>query len=231
VTDRGSGFVRRWRLDGLAALACVGATAAGVAVASHGVSALEERAFRLVNNLPDALERPMWAGQLLGVLFVPLGLAAVAALRRRWRLALALTLLVPAKLLVEFRVIKVVVDRERPATSICHGDLTCLHLRDAPAAGVSLPSGHAIVAMGIWWLVAPYLSRRWQWAALAACLMVPVARVYLGAHNPLDVLVGGAVGIAIAATLNLVLGVPRRRRSAGERVRREDGQIPPASPR
>jgi membrane-associated phospholipid phosphatase len=172
VTDRGSGFVRRWRLDGLAALACVGATAAGVAVASHGVSALEERAFRLVNNLPDALERPMWAGQLLGVLFVPLGLAAVAALRRRWRLAVALT----------------------------------------------LPSGHAIVAMGIWWLVAPYLSRRWQWAALAACLMVPVARVYLGAHNPLDVLVGGAVGIAIAATLNLVLGVPRRRRSAGERV-------------
>jgi undecaprenyl-diphosphatase len=73
-----------------------------------------------------------------------------------------------------------------------------------------MPSGHAIVAIGIWWLVAPYLSRRWQWVTLAACLLVPVARIYLGAHNPLDVVVGGATGICIAAVLNLVVGVPPR---------------------
>lgn len=205
---RPSAYLRRWRLDGLAVLAGSGVAAAGVAITAQGVSALEERVFRLVNDLPDALERPMWVAQLPGVLVVPLGLGAVAAVGRRWRLALALALLVPAKLVVEYGVIKAVADRERPATSICHGDLSCLHLRDAPAAGVSVPSGHAIVAMGIWWLVAPYLSRRWQWVTLGAALLVAVARVYLGAHNPLDVVVGAAAGIAIAAALNLVVGVP-----------------------
>lgn len=196
------------------AIVGVSGAAAGVAIAAEGVSAFEQWVFRLVNDLPDALGRPMWVGQLLGVLFVPLGLAAIAALLRRWRLVLALVLLVPAKLIVEYRVIKLVTERERPATSICHGDLTCLHLRDAPAAGVSIPSGHAVIAMGIWWLVAPYLSRRCRWVMLAACLLVPVARIYLGAHNPLDVLVGVAVGIAIAAALNLLVAVPASRRAS-----------------
>lgn len=220
---RTSAYVRRWRLDGPAAVAGMGVAAAGVAIAARGVSALEERVFRLVNDLPDVMERPLWAAQLLGVVLAPLGLAAIAALRRRWRLALALGLLVPAKLLVEYRVIKAVADRERPATSICGGDVSCLHLRDAPAAGVSVPSGHAIIAMGIWWLAAPYLSRRWQGVTFAACVLVLLARVYLGAHNPLDVLVGAAAGIAIAAALNLVLAVPAGPGTFGTRRRRSGG--------
>jgi membrane-associated phospholipid phosphatase len=186
--------------------------ATSLAVARSGVPAAEAWVFRLLNDLPDALEKPMWVAQLGGLLLIPLGLAAVASVLRRWRLALALVLLVPAKLFVEYQVIKAVADRQRPATSICDGDLTCLHLRDAPAAGVSMPSGHAVIAMAIWWLVAPYLPRRWVWGTLAACLMVPVARVYLGAHNPLDVVAGGAAGIVIAASLNLLVGVPGGRR-------------------
>ena len=205
-------FVRRWAVDGVAALLGAAVAAASLVVARSGVPAAEEAVFRFLNDLPDALEKPMWVAQLGGLLLVPLGLAVIAAVLRRWRLALALALLVPAKLLVEYRVIKAVADRERPATSLCNGDLTCLHLRDAPAAGVSMPSGHAVIAMAIWWLVAPYLPRRWQWVVLGACLMVPVARVYLGAHNPLDVLAGGAAGIVIAALLNLLVGVPGGRR-------------------
>ena len=205
-------YTRRWVADGVAVLVGAVVVAACLAVARSGVSAAEEWVFRLLNDLPDALEKPMWVAQLGGLLLIPLGLAVGAAALRRWRLALALVLLVPVKLLVEYQVIKAVADRQRPATSICDGDLTCLNLRDAPAAGVSMPSGHAIIAMAIWWLVAPYLPRRWVWVTLAACLMVPLARVYLGAHNPLDVVAGGAAGIVIAASLNLLVGVPGGRR-------------------
>lgn len=203
-----STYVRRWPFDGGAAIVGVVIVIVSLLIARHGVSPLEEWVFRLFNDLPEALYRPMWGAQFLGLLLLPLAVAVVALMFRRWRLAIALALLVPAKLLVEHEVLKQLINRERPGTSICHEVLTCLNLRDVPWAGVSFPSGHVIIAFGIGWLVAPYLARRWQWVVLAVCLLVPVARMYLGAHNPLDVIAGGAAGIVIASLLNLVVGVP-----------------------
>jgi membrane-associated phospholipid phosphatase len=51
------------------------------------------------------------------------------------------------------------------------------------------------------------LPRRWGVVAFVLAILNAVARVYLGAHNPLDVLGGAAVGLAIAAALDLVLDV------------------------
>jgi undecaprenyl-diphosphatase len=33
-------------------------------------------------------------------------------------------------------------------------------------------------------------------------------RIYVGAHNPLDVVCGAALGVVIGSCLNLVVGVP-----------------------
>ena len=84
--------------------------------------------------------------------------------------------LVPLKLVVEKQMLKHLIDRERPGTSICNEDLSCLNLRDVPWSGVSFPSGHVIIAFGIGWLIAPYLSRRWQWVVLTVNLAVGVPR-------------------------------------------------------
>ena len=45
-----------------------------------------------------------------------------------------------------------------------------------------------------------------------------VGRVYVGAHNPLDVVCGAALGVAIAGAVNLALGVRRRRAVAWRRA-------------
>jgi len=37
---------------------------------------------------------------------------------------------------------------------------------------------------------------------------VLVARVYVGAHKPLDVVCGAALGVAIGGAANLIFGVP-----------------------
>ena len=66
-------------------------------------------------------------------------------------------------------------------------------------------SGHAILVVALAGLLAPLLPRPWQLAAWAAAALAMIGRVYVGAHNPLDVICGGALGLAIAGTGRAVL--------------------------
>ncbi|MCZ2849773.1 phosphatase PAP2 family protein [Modestobacter sp. VKM Ac-2978] len=196
--------VRRRRRDAaVAAVALAGTAVCCWAVASGRVGEAELAVFRVVNGWPDAWRTPLYGFQLLGVLGMPLLVAVPAAVLRRWRLVLALPALVPVKLLVEHGVLKALVQRERPGTTIPGAVL-----RDVPSAGLSFPSGHAIIAFGVLMLLTPYLSRRWQAVVLALAVFNGVARVYLGGHAPLDVIGGAAAGVTIAALLQLVVGVP-----------------------
>ena len=124
---------------------------------------------------------------------------------RRWRLAAALVLVVPLKLATE-RLVKWLVQRERPGTTV--GDAV---LRGVHPAGLSFVSGHAIITFAIAGLLALVLPRRWAVLGFVLAGLNAIARVYLGAHNPLDVVGGAAVGLAIAAVLDLVLDVGRDR--------------------
>lgn len=183
-------------------------------VASGGdVAGWEASIFHAVNDLPDWLEGPMWVFQLAGLLFVPLVVAVVAASFRKWWLVVGMILLVPLKLVVEKAVVKQVVERERPGTTICgypdDFDAACGNFRDVPLEGLSFVSGHAIIAWGVATLLWPVLHGRWRWIPVAIATLNAIARVYLGAHNPLDVIGGAAIGIALGAAISLALGAAR----------------------
>jgi len=190
-----------------AALAGLALTvAASLGALDGAVSDAEQAVFRWINELPGWLERPMWALQLLGVLITPIAVAVVALILRQWRLALALVLLAPLKLVAERQVLKALVERQRPGQTE-PGAI----LRGVPPAGLSFPSGHAIIAVGMVVLLWPYLGRTGRVIAVLLAVAVGVARVYLGAHNPLDVVAGAGLGLLLGGLLTLLVGVPVRR--------------------
>lgn len=83
----------------------------------------------------------------------------------------------------------------------------------------SFPSDHAVmagaVAAGLWWV-----DRRLGAVALVLALLMAVARVYVGAHYPGDVVAGLMVG-AVVTSLGLVVA----RRPIEELVRRSEGTL------
>jgi membrane-associated phospholipid phosphatase len=197
-------------------------TVCAVVAADGRVGPVERATFHAVNGLPEWLYRPMVLFQYLGVLAMPLVVAAGALAFRRWRLAAALVLVVPLKLALE-RVVKLLVARERPGTTVPHAVLRGVH-----SAGLSFVSGHAIITFAIAGLLALVLPRRWGIVAFVLASLNAVARVYLGAHNPLDVVGGAAVGLAIAAALDLVLDVAGDRQSSRHGQPTRPGKTGPA---
>jgi membrane-associated phospholipid phosphatase len=201
--------VSRIRRDVVVIVASLAVFAICAVVAASGrVGPVERALFHAVNGLPAWLYQPMLVFQYLGVLAMPLVVAVGALALRRWRLAGALVLVVPLKLATE-RLVKLLVQRERPGTTVPDAILRGVH-----PAGLSFVSGHAIITFAIAGLLALVLPRRWAVVVFVLASLNAVARVYLGAHNPLDVVGGAAVGLAIAAALDLVLDVARDRTSS-----------------
>jgi membrane-associated phospholipid phosphatase len=170
------------------------------------VPAAEEGAFRALNDLPDGRYTFAWPFQQLGALLVGPVVALVALALRRYRLALAALIVTAAKLVGE-RAVKAVVSRERPGTSIGPD----VRMRgDVHVAGESFVSGHAVLVAALAGVVTPYLRGRWRLVPWALVGGVMVGRVYVGAHNPLDVVCGAALGIAVAGAVHLATGAARR---------------------
>ena len=178
----------------------------GMIIVRNGtVPAWERSIFHAVNDLPSWLYRPLWPFQQLGALAVGPVVAVGAALWKRYRLAIALLIATIAKLVLE-RVVKAMASRQRPGTSIGKD----VHLRgDVTATGESFVSGHAVLIAAIAGLVTMYLPGRWKIAPWVVVALVMVTRVYVGAHNPLDVVCGAGLGLAIAGVINLLMG-PRK---------------------
>ena len=192
-----------WRRPHAAPTLVVGLVALviGMIVVRNGtVSGWEQGVFHAINDLPDWLYRPLWPFQQLGALLIGPAVALVAACLRRYRLAIAALVATAAKLVLE-RVVKAIVSRERPWTSIGFD----VHIRgDVATAGESFVSGHAVLVAALAGVISPYLPLRWKVVPWSVVVLVMVTRVYVGAHNPLDVVCGAGLGVAIAASINML---------------------------
>jgi undecaprenyl-diphosphatase len=177
--------------------------ACGLVARDGEVGSLETAAFRLVNDLPDGLTPVMQGAQYLGVLAVGPVVAVAALALRRYRLGLAAVLVTAGKIAGE-RVVWRFVVRSRPGTSI----VDAIVRAGTPTTGQSFVSGHVVLTTGLAWIVTPYLRGRWRVVPGALAGLVAFARIYLGAHAPLDVVGGVGLGAAIGGAANLIVGVP-----------------------
>ena len=62
-----------------------------------------------------------------------------------------------------------------------------------------------ILVAAVGTVVAAGLSLGLVWAPLCVCLLVGLGRIYVGAHNPLDVTAGLGVGLLVGALLAMPL--------------------------
>jgi membrane-associated phospholipid phosphatase len=173
--------------------------AIGSHVDGNHAGMIERRIFRALNELPGVPYRPTWVVMQFGNLVLVPVAAIVAVVLRRFRLAIAIALVGVGKW-YSSRVIKDWFLRERPAQVI-----EDVILRDAPAAGQAFVSGHAVIAVGVATVLHPYLSRRWRIVSWTVAGLVCIARVHVGAHLPLDVVAGAAVGAGLGSLANLLV--------------------------
>jgi undecaprenyl-diphosphatase len=181
------------------------------------LAALDEALLRTVIDLRwgplTALMTLLSAWWVKGIVIAAIG--ALADWRRRPRSVPWSALLATAALLIASAasgLLKDVFDRVRPA--LAEPGVTALVSLPGDA---SMPSGHAATAAAAAGVVALLHPRlRAPLAALVAA--IALSRVYLGVHYPSDVIVGAALGLAIAW---LVVALARR----VVRRRREDGAV------
>jgi glycosyltransferase 2 family protein len=188
------------------------------------VSQTETDLFRLVNDLPAGLTPLLWPIMQAGnIVAVPVAALAAAAFRR-FRLAVALGVGGGGVWLLA-KVAKTLVIRGRPEAL-----LGAVHVYGPPATGLGYPSGHSAVAFTLATLLSPYLERRLRRAVWIIALTVCLSRVYVGAHLPLDVVGGAALGWGTAAAAHLLFGAPADLPSP-PRLRRAlaDWGFPPAA--
>lgn len=169
---------------------------------THQVIGSEEQVFRLVNDATDRVRVPVWAimqsGSLAAVFVV-----AGDQYRRGTKSNAVASLIAGVLVWGGVKAIKPWVGRGRPERH-----LEEVSVRGSPQTGLGYPSGHAAVATTL----ALIATRDSSWAHRAAAIAVAGftggARMYAGAHLPLDVVGGTAIGVLCGRAANALLNTP-----------------------
>jgi membrane-associated phospholipid phosphatase len=167
----------------------------------------EVRWFRRINGMPGWLLPVLWLPMQLGNLLVGTAVGLVlAVVDGDVAVALGTIAAMVLKLVAE-RVVRRQLSgnlqvRQRPGTS---QPGAVLRGRDVPSSGASFPSGHVILVSAIACVVVPNLPTVWWPLPLTLTALVMIGRVYVGAHNPLDVTAGLGTGLLLGGVLATVV--------------------------
>ena len=179
------------------ALGLAGLALSGLSVKRDRVGRTEEEVFRVINHLPDCLYAPVWLVMQGGNLGAAPAAAVVAYAAGQRSLAWRL-LVSGSTTWVVAKVVKRGYRRPRP-----NALLTWTRSRGPEESGLGYVSGHAGMAVTLGLKAYPHLGPAGRLATLVAIPVIGLSRVYVGAHLPLDVLGGAALGLAIDAVTTL----------------------------
>lgn len=93
-----------------------------------------------------------------------------------------------------------------------------------PAGDWSLPSNHAVIAVGLATALVLAVPRWWRWVVPVAAAVV-VTRVALGVHYPHDVLTGALLAVVVVTAAVVVLDGPARRAVAAAAAHPRLGRV------
>jgi membrane-associated phospholipid phosphatase len=202
MTARGTR--RRW-LDVVLVVTGAAVLVTSTLLAKRRVYGWEVAVFQAINGLPGSIRPYLWVLNQYGTAVTIPVATVVALLFRKWRMALALAISGVAVYLLA-RVIKEYATRGRPSAFVEGVVEREMFSPDS----LGYPSGHAAVAWAITIILLAYVGRPWQIAAIVLAIVVPIVRMYVAAHLPLDLIGGAALGITVASAVNLLIGVPAR---------------------
>lgn len=163
---------------------------------------VERPIFEYFNNLPNALDGVMYAVTQFGGAGSIVLWMAVAWLLINRRAALTVAGAGMASWYIA-KFFKVLIGRGRPEALLENLNL----FADKSLGGFGFPSGHASFVAACTAALYFQVERKYRKYLILVAMLVGISRMYLGAHFPLDIVGGWALGILIGSLVCLIFGV------------------------